>query len=105
MTINLGGIGEGTFAFFIILCTLIGMATGAYLMDRVTFISYVQNRWKVVRRILQNLPATLPCIVNRHDWSQKRVEMLESGELVFDRCSRCKHSNLVDIHIYERNSL
>jgi hypothetical protein len=43
MIINFGGISEGVFAFFIVFCTLVGMATGAYLMDRERAIGYVRQ--------------------------------------------------------------
>ena len=50
MTITMTGIGEGIFAFFILFCTLIGMLTGAYLMDRNRLIQNFRDLFFRVRK-------------------------------------------------------
>ena len=89
MNLVFGGISEGVFAFFIIFCTLVGMATGAYLMDRWTFRDELVRTYRRFCAILQNLPATFSCIRNRHDY--KHENSLEFGETFFYvyRCVNC----------------
>lgn len=53
MSLVFGGISEGTFAFYIIFCTLIGMVTGAYLMDRKRFTYFVKDRVADYKKYLQ----------------------------------------------------
>jgi len=49
VTFVFGGISEGVFAFFILFCTTVGMATGAYLMDKERFIFLVKEKYESVK--------------------------------------------------------
>ena len=50
MILNMGGISEGVFAFFIVFCTLVGMITGAYLTDKDRLIMYARHTFLTVRK-------------------------------------------------------
>lgn len=108
MNLVFGGISEGTFAFFIIFCTLVGMLTGAYLMDKDRFVYLIRERWysillfnlvlafywKRVAAILQNLfssPSSFSCIFNRHDYRQRSAAVSEDEYIIIYKCIRCGH--------------
>lgn len=55
MSLVFNGISEGTFAFYIIFCTLVGMVTGAYLMDRDRFVMILRSKIADSKNYLQLL--------------------------------------------------
>jgi hypothetical protein len=110
MNLIFGGISEGVFAFFIIFCTLVGMATGAYLMDKRMFIQTIKYIPHRVRANLQNLismfrhlPDSKYCLINRHDYVQKMFG--EDDRFFFfytNTCIKCNKEGSIQVVIKNR---